>query len=228
VLSAIAIIISLASASIAYRLQKSDSRRSAKEQLNTTVTELINLNSRNHALGSTPPENRNTDYYQELSSISQMAALLTRQALFLVESHPNIADDVDDVAIAQGLTLAGDNLLADSFMQAAILKSPSDFYKIINLRGYADFLFRQGKHETGREKYRESLNLFDNSTDFNKATNGYTYKMWMASEFYSGFSAEAESHYQRALGLYNSISNGMMKTHNLNRIMQARAAFTNQ
>ena len=136
--------------------------------------------------------------------------------------------DVDYVAIAQGLTLVGDNVLADTYMQNAISKSPSNFYRIINLRGYADFLFRQGRHEFAREKYQEAVKIFDNDTDFNKATNGYTYQMWMNSEFYSGFSSESESHYQRALGIYNSISNQMIKIYNINSIGQARAAFQPQ
>ena len=228
VLSAIAIIVSVASALIAYSLQKSDSQRSAREQLSKSVAELINLNSKNYHIWSTAPEHRNANYYQEISAISQIAASMTRQAVFLVDSFPDMVTDVDCVAIAQGLTLVGDNVLADTFMQHAISKSPSDFYRIINLRGYADFLFRQGRHEPAREKYQEAVKIFDNDTDFNKATNGYTYQMWMSSEFYSGFASESESHYQRALGIYNSISNQMMKAYNINSLGQARAAFQPQ
>ncbi|NTU50150.1 MAG: hypothetical protein HGA87_04575 [Desulfobulbaceae bacterium] len=228
VLSAIAIIVSVASALIAYSLQSSDSQRSAREQLSKSVAELINLNSKNYHIWSTAPEHRNATYYQEISSISQIAASITRQAVFLVNSYPDMVTDVDYVAIAQGLTLVGDNVLADTYMQNAISKSPSDFYRIINLRGYADFLFRQGRHELAREKYQEAAKIFDNNTDFNKATNGYTYQMWMNSEFYSGFSSESDSHYQRALGIYNSISNQMMKTYNINSLGQARAVFQPQ
>jgi tetratricopeptide (TPR) repeat protein len=228
VLSAIAIIVSVASALIAYSLQRSDSQRSAREQLSESVAELINLNSKNYHVWSTAPEHRNATYYQEISSISQIAASITRQAVFLVNSYPDMVTDVDYVAIAQGLTLVGDNVLADTYMQNAISKSPSNFYRIINLRGYADFLFRQGRHELAREKYQEAVKIFDNNTDFNKATNGYTYQMWMNSEYYSGFSSESDSHYQRAIGIYNSISNQMMKTYNINSLGQARAAFQPQ
>ncbi len=217
--------VSVVSASIAFHLQSSDSQRSAREQLSKTVAELIDLNWENNSLWSTAPENRNTTYYQKLSSISQVAASITRQAVFLVNSYPEMVTDVDYVTIAQGLTIVGDNLLADTYNQNAIAKSPSDFYRIINLRGYADFLFRQGRHESAREKYQEAVKVFNNDTDINKATNGYTYQMWMNSEFYNGFPAEAESHYQRALGIYNTISNQLMKTDNLNSINQARDAF---
>lgn len=228
ILSAVAIIVSLGSASIAYRLQRSDSQRSAREQLSESVTELIKLNSKNNEMWSTPSENRKATHYQELSSISQMAALITRQAVFLVNSYPDMANDADYVAISQGLTLAEDNLLADTYMQKAIDKSPSDFYRIINLRGYADLLFRQGRHESARERYQEALKIFDNNTDFNKATNGYTYQMWMNSEFNSGFPTESELYYQRALTLYNSISNQMTKTNNVSSLKQAKAAFQPQ
>jgi len=121
--------------------------------------------------------------------------------------------------------IVGDNVLADTYMQNAISVSPSDFYRIINLRGYADFLFRQGRHEPAREKYQEALGILDNDTDFNKATNGYTYQMWMMSEFYNGFPAESDAHYQRAIGIFNSISNQYTKAQSISNIRQAKDAF---
>ncbi len=225
IVSAAAIIVSLVSASIAYSLQRSDSKRSAREQLSKSVAELINLNSKNYSTWSVEPEKRNAAYYQELGLISQIAASLTRQAVFLVNSFPQMVTDVDYVAIAQGLMIVGDNVLADTYMQNAISVSPSDFYRIINLRGYADFLFRQGRHEPAREKYQEALGILDNHTDFNKATNGYTYQMWMMSEFYNGFPAESDAHYQRAIGIFNSISNQYTKAQSISNIRQAKDAF---
>lgn len=222
IVSATAIIVSVISATIAFQLQRSDSRRSARDQLSKTVAELINLNSKNQRVWATAPNNRDAAYYQELAAIPQMAASISRQAVFLVNSDPEIVTDVDYVAIAQGLMIVGDNVLADTYMQNAIHKSPSDFYRIINLRGYADFLFRQGRHESAREKYQEALKVFNNDTDFNKMTNGYTYQMWMNSEFYNGFPSEAELHYQRGVNIYNSISNQSVKTSSLNTINQAR------
>jgi tetratricopeptide (TPR) repeat protein len=228
ILSAVAIIVSVVSASIAYSFQRSDSQRSARDQLSELVMELIKLNSRSSGLWSTAPKNRTVEYFQEASSNSQIAASITRHAVFLVNSYPDMVNDVDYVAIAQGLTIAGDNLLADSYMQNAIDKSPSELYRIINLRGYANFLFRQGRHELARDKYREALKIFDNNTDFNKATNGYTYQMWMGSEFDSGFPNESESHYKRALGLFNSISNNFMKAYSIDSINRVKAAFPPQ
>lgn len=228
ILSAAALIVSIISATIAFQLQRSDSQRTARDQLSKTVTELINLNMKNRSAWNTAPKNRDATYYQEVSSIPQMAASITRQAVFLVNSGPEIVTDVDYVAIAQGLMIVGDNVLADTYMQNAIRKSPSDFYRIINLRGYADFLFGQGKHELAREKYHEALKVFNNDTDFNKMTNGYTYQMWMNSEFYNGFPAEAELQYQRALNAYNSISNRTIKASNLNNLSQVRNAFPAQ
>ena len=221
ILSVLAVIISLVSVAVAIQQNESSNDRTVRDQLTSTVTELIKLNAANARLLATPPEEQNPFFFQESSTNSQIAAPITRQSVFLVEKHPNIATDVDYVAIAQGLMIVGDNELADRYMLTATEKSPSDFYKIINLRGYADFLFRQGKHESGRNAYQKSLEIFDNDTDFNKLTNAYTYQMWMVSEAWNGFPQEAERHYQRASNLANSISS---KTRNSNVIRQIEQA----
>jgi len=223
-ISVLALVLSVTSATISFQLQKADSQRTAREQLSNTVTELIDLNAKNATFWSTPEEQRDNLYYQQLSIISQKAASFSRQAVYLANSNPSIVTDVEYVTIAQGLVIVGDNLLAESYWRKAVEASPSNFYKVINLRGYADFLFRQGNQELAREKYREALKIFNNDTDYNKATNGYTYQMWMNNEFQSGFPQEAEKLFKRAKILYESISNLFAKNHGLANLHQAKMA----
>lgn len=222
ILSGIAIIISIISAIASFSQNESNSERTVRDQLTATVSELIKLNSSNARLLATPRNQQDMMYFQEMSTNSQMAASITRQSVFLVEKHPKVATDVDYVAIAQGLMIVGDNVLADTFMRTAIDKSPSDFYKIINLRGYASFLFGQGKHELGRNMYKKAVEIFDNDTDFNKQTNAYTYQMWMNSEGWSGFPQESEIFYQRAINIAKSISVEPMKQNILRGINQTK------
>ncbi len=111
---------------------------------------------------------------------------------------------------------------SDTFWQRAIKAAPSDFYRIINTRGYADFLFRQGRHEQGRRSYQQALDILNNDTDFNKSVNGYTYQMWMVSEAAHRFNEEAETYYTRAKRLLDSVSHPVMKQNDLNRLEKAR------
>ena len=226
--SVLALVFSFASATISFQLQKGDSQRTAKELLSKTVAELIDLNTKTATLWFTPEDHRNTLYYQQVSIMSQKAASLTRQALYIANNNPNIVTDVDFATIAQGLVIVGDNLLADNYWRKAVETSPTNFYKVVNLRGYADFLFRQGSHELARESYQKSLKVFKTDTDYNKATNGYTYQMWMNSELQNGLYQEAKNHFDRAKGLYESISNPDMKMRNLESLNQAMNAIPSQ
>lgn len=220
-LSLVALLVSVLSATISYQLQKSDSQRSARTQLNNSINELINLNARNNALWNVPEEARDIGFYQQLSTNSQTAASFTRQAVYLAEKNPELVTDIEFSNIAMGLVIVGDTTLAETYWQKAVDASPSDFYAVVNLRGYADFLFREGNHEKARDSYRKALKVFNNDTDKNKATNGYTYQMWMASERTAGFLEESMQHYERAKNLYESISFTLMREHNLGGLSRA-------
>ena len=221
VLSIVAVVISFASATVSIQQNQSSNDRAARDQLTATVTELIKLNAANGRLLNTPRDEKDSSFFQELSTNAQMAASITRQSVFLVGERPDIVTDVDYAAIAQGLMIVGDIVLADQYMRIATEKSPSDFYKTVNLRGYANFLFGQGKHELGREMYQDALDLFNNDTDFNKQTNAYTYQMWMVSEGFNGFIQDAEKQYQRASSIANSISLESWKLNVVRSIEQA-------
>lgn len=224
ILSILAVVISFGSAMISMQQNESSSERAVRDQLTATVTELIKLNAANARLYGTPLEKQDPLFFQEASTNSQMAASITRQSVFLVENHPDIVTDVDYGAIAQGLMIVGDITLADQYMRTATEKSPSEFYKIINLRGYADFLFRQAKHELGRNMYKEALEIFNNDTDFNKQTNAYTYQMWMVSEGGNGFPQESETYYHRASSIAKSISLEAWRKNVIRGIEQAYAS----
>lgn len=225
ILSMVAIVISLVSATVSIYQQDSSSKRAAREHLSVAVAKLIDLNTRNTMLQGTPPELRDAHFFQQSSTNSQTAASITRQAVFLVDQYPGVVTDVDYVSIAQGLMIVGDFELADQYMRTAIDKAPSDFYRVINLRGYGQFLFGQGRHEAGRKMYADALKIADNDTDFNKNTNGYTYQMWMASEAQNGFEQEAERYYQRAKSLFNSISIDPWRESTLKGLYHARGVY---
>lgn len=207
VISVAALVVSIVSAIFSLRLQSIDANRSTRDQLSSTIRELIRLNSENSALYFVPQAKRDSRFYQAYSTIMETAAVLSRQAVFLAEQRRELVSDVEFGTIAQGLVLAGDILLADTYFQRAIEKSANAFYKVVNTRSYANFLFNQGKHQQGREFYQKALDIVTNDSDFHKSTNAYTYQMWMVSEANHRMWEEAERNYLLAKRLFESLAN---------------------
>jgi tetratricopeptide (TPR) repeat protein len=222
IISSIALVVSILSAIFSFRLNKIDSRRSVREQLNRTVGELIKLNAENNAMWFVPAGQRDHLYYHKLGTISQTSASLSRQAVYLAEHDPDLVSDVEFATIAQGLVIAGDQLQAEAFYEKAIKASPSPYYKVVNTRVYADFLFRQGKYQMGRNTYQQALGVLNDDSEFTKYTNGFTCQMWMVSEFNSRFEEEAERYYNQARRLFEKLSNPVFKESIIRGLEKAR------
>jgi tetratricopeptide (TPR) repeat protein len=226
-LSSLALILSLVSTVVAIRRQKTQMRTTIRDQLSSIVQELITTLVENRILQSEEVAKRDALFYGKSSAFSLKLSSLARQASALVAEEPNIVFDVEFAVIAQALDVVGDIPEADRNWQAAVAASPSDYYKIVNKRGYADFLFRQGRHQPGRKQYEESLGILDNNSDFNKWTNGYSYQMWFVSEVMNipAPHGRAEDCYKNAVGLYELISSPIAKANCLRSLEAARLGF---
>lgn len=223
VISAIALAVSIMAAIFSFKLQKSDRRRSLREQLSKTVFELIQLNAKSRLLSHVPQELRNPVYYHESHTNAHVAASLTRQAVYMVEQEPTLVTDVEYATIAQNLWISGNQLLAEEFWKKGIQASPNKYFKNINTRGYADFLFQVERQELGRKQYQQALDLLDNDTDFNKYANAYTHQLWMRSEASNGFDENADIHYGCAKQLFQSVSHPRRKQEGLTGLEQLKA-----
>lgn len=214
-ISSLALLVSLTSALIAIRRQRQQMRTTLRDQLSDIAQELIKTMAENSVLQSEPVDRRDSQFFAKSSSFSLKLSSLARQANALMEQDRTLAFDVEHSVLAQALDVVGDSPAADQNWQAAVQASPSPYYRIINKRGYADFLFRQGRHEAGRNEYEEALSLWENSSDFKKATNGYTYQMWFVSEAWNlpAPHGRAEDCYRNALALLESISSSWMRAH---------------
>ena len=111
------------------------------------------------------------------------------------------------------------------YWKRAVENAQTEFYKIINMRGYADYLFNQGNHEAGRAQYEGALEFFSNDTDFHKFTNGHTYRMWYFSESTHVSKRLAEQYFERAKGIYESISNEYTRNVGLSDLNSVKAMF---
>ena len=223
-ISGLALAVSVLSAAFSFRLQRLDSRRSTREQLNETVSELIRLNAENNSMWFIPSEQRDAGYYQKQGSLAQTAVAVSRQAAYLAEQQPDLVTDIEFLTIAQGLVMAGDFATADGYWQKAVNASPNAYYRVVNTRMYADFLFNQGKHESGRTLYKQALTILDDlpDTDYRKYTNGYTCQMWMVSEANHRFWEEADVAFDRARRLFEKISNPYAVQNGLSGLRQAK------
>lgn len=221
-LSGSAFALSLFSTFMTFNLKKYEMQRSARSQLNGILGETIALIAEIWKLMAEDDSKKDVVYYQTWSALTQKTSTFARQAVYFVQQEPESISDVEYGVIAQSLVVAGDYQLADEFWKKAIGKSPNDFYRVVNTRSYADFLFMQGKHELGREQYQKSLRMVDNTTDFNKRVNGYTYHMWMVNEAGSSQYDESDRCYRQAKGIYESIGSNVLKRDPLLSLEQAR------
>lgn len=224
IISGLALVTSVIAALFTLRLQRFDSQRSTREHLHKIVSDLITLYSENLVLWMTPAEQRDGLYYGRSSTITHRAVALTRQAVYLIKQEPDLVTDVEYGTVAQGLSLAGDYPLAKEHWRKAIDRSPSEFYRILNTRAYAGFLFGQGEHEAGRASYQQALNLVRNGDDFEKYTNGYTYQHWMGSEAQERFSEEAEKYYRMARRTFELIASPTLRFNSLAGLESAHMA----
>ncbi len=225
-ISGLALSVSLISAMVATRRQNTQMRTTVRDQLASIVQELITTLAENRILQSEDIAKRDALFYSKGSSFSLKLSSLARQASALIAQDRNIVFDVEFAVIAQALDVVGDIHEADRDWQAAVAVSSSDYYKIVNKRGYADFLFRQGRHQAGRKQYEEALTILDNNSDFNKWTNGYTYQMWFTSEVWNipAPHGRAADCYRDAMGLYESISSAIAKANCMQGLAAARLA----
>lgn len=108
--------------------------------------------------------------------------ILIAHADFLVSRYDSLTTDIDCNLIAGGYEAIGDYEKAEIYWVKTIEKSISNPIRHMNLRGYARFLFHQGKFQLGRSKYEEALKVELSDTDDNRRLISDTYLMWASTE----------------------------------------------
>ena len=225
-ISSLALVVSVGSAIVAYGQQNKSLRTTIRDQLTSVVQDLIAAQGEMTVLNAEPIETRNSFYSAKISSANIKLTSLARQACALNDMQPDVGFDVELIAIASALATMGDLPLAESYFKRAVAKSPTPYYRVVNLGLYANFLFEQSRHAEGRAIYGESLALLDNNTNFNKWANGITYQSWFVNEVWNvaGASDEAQKHYDNARRLFESISVAGTRESALHDLEMARAS----
>jgi tetratricopeptide (TPR) repeat protein len=108
--------------------------------------------------------------------------ILIAHADFLVTRYDLLATESDCNVLAGAFDNIGDYEKSEIYWVKTIEKSRSNSIKHMNLRGYARFLFFQGKFQLGRSKFEEALKLYMPDTDANRRQVSDTYFMWATVE----------------------------------------------
>ncbi len=225
-ISLLALVVSIAAAFVTYRQENRSQRTTIREQLTSVVQDLIVAQGDMTVLDAEPLESRDATYTARTASANLKLTSLARQACALNNMQTDVGFDVESIAIATALATMGDLPLAEEYFKNAIAKSPSPYYKVVNLGLYANFLYRQSRHAEGRRIYVDSLSVLDNSTDFNRWANGSTYQSWFVNEVWNerGSTDDANMCYVNARNLYQSIGDAGMRETAIHGLESARAS----
>jgi tetratricopeptide (TPR) repeat protein len=130
---------------------------------------------------------------------------------FLISRIPELTTDIDHQMLAAAFDAIGDYIRADEHWRSCVERSPSDSLRAMNLRGYARFLFGQGRFDQGRQKYEESLRINLPDNDQGRRIRADTCAMWSGVEREYGFTQEADRRRLQAVQEASRISHKGMQ-----------------
>ena len=142
IISLVALSVSIISMIVGFRRQKTQMQITVRDQLSGIIQEVNKTLVENDDLQNTAANQRNAAFFGRNSSIQRKLATLSRQASALIKQAPEIVFDVEFEVLAQAMEIVGDFPQSDSYWKKAVKISPTDYYKIINKRGYGAFLLR--------------------------------------------------------------------------------------
>jgi hypothetical protein len=156
------------------------------------------------------------------AALGQQNGFLLDQAVFLSEQIPELVTTYEFNTIAVADSDAGNIFRAEVHQLKAIDAAKTDLYKSQAIRGYAVFLFPQGRLSEGREQYRKAIEVLKGESNLVHWTNGMTYQMWAFSELNFARSPERANQYvESARKEYSAIDVEFMR----NRAIAALEAF---
>jgi tetratricopeptide (TPR) repeat protein len=169
------------------------------------------------------------DDHQYLDSLStalnQQNGFLLEQAVYLSKQIPALVTTYEFNTIAVADTNAGNLIRAEDYQRRAIDVAPTDLYKSQAVRGYAVFLYPQGRLNEGREQFRRALDLLKGEDNLVHSTKGYTYQMWALNERHFARSPErANELFENARKEYGAIDVEFVRNYAIARLDTVRTS----
>ncbi len=199
-ISGLALVISLIALIISIVQKNKETERTIRKNLSDTLESMSKITLEFAKL------KQNNDSYNspgvvELRRIyNTQRRVLIAHADYLATNYDKLVTDIDCNVLAGAFSASGDSQKANYYWEKTVGKSPSNPIRHMNLRGYARFLFYQGKFQLGRSKYEEALKLELPDTDTYRRELTDTYVMWAKVE--KEFNNESEM--QRIMALAKS------------------------
>ncbi|MED0986683.1 hypothetical protein [Bacillus paramycoides] len=187
VLAGMAICISVYTYYKTTKQKESENERNVKEKLVDTMTKLVALDIEKAKLELSIDRDINLTRI-----LNNQRSFLVSQILYLAPKVEELVSDSEYVIIAMNLASIGDFDNAELYWEKSIKASPTKLAMIYNLRGFANFLYKNKSYELGRRKYQEAVDANPRETDRALYDLADTYIMWGRLEKEYGFESEAE------------------------------------
>lgn len=215
-ISVAAFIVSLMATTITLRQKKYDVQRLLRQQITDVVGKLITIATEREKLVHEYEKNEYAPYAIAMDRmLNHQNNSFARQALYLINQVPSLVSDVEYLTVSDALNLLGDVAQAEEYKIKAIEASPSRFYKSLNQRSYARFLFFEGRYDEGRKYYEASLQSFSDTTNAARWIQAQTFMLWAEAEAEANLLNNAEELYKRARLTAKQISNKVPRTRSL-------------
>ena len=159
-----------------------ETERQIRKNLSETLEGIVKVNMESTFL------KRDATIYNSENSLelrrlyNTQRRILIVHADYLAKRYDHLLTDIDCNIIANAFSFISDYVKADDYWKKTIEKSNSNAMRHMNLRGYARFLYMQGKKEVGRAKYNEALQVELENTDGNRREKTDTYITWAKTE----------------------------------------------
>jgi tetratricopeptide (TPR) repeat protein len=223
----VTLLVSLAAFTISvlgFLQKRSEVKAATRKQLTDIIEKLHALNTEeskaNHpALRTSYPEN----YY---SILVDQRRFLVRQARFLADQIPELVSPYEFMVIGQVFDQIDDIYEAERFFALAFsAKGLRDFERIICLRQYARFLFRQGRTEEARSKYENAVAMSKGEGNRHSVYAGDTFERWARMEADFGDPEQVLSLIERALNEFRCLTSALARARHVERLEGFRGQF---
>jgi tetratricopeptide (TPR) repeat protein len=216
VLSALALTVSvIATVYNAWR-QRREGERQFRERITDITGALIDATAKVAEMDGTPVDQRAPDFdYSRGTELQRMAALARQADYLITDDTVSLLTDVDFLTMAQAFGAVGDTAQAALYWTRACDSAQRPFYRAINRRLYAAYLFTLGRPDEGRALYKSAISDLRDAApqadDQLYSGIGWIYEDWMLSEARRGFSDQAREVKRRAQETYGKIADPQLR-----------------
>jgi tetratricopeptide (TPR) repeat protein len=206
-ISALSLTVALISLILTYRQKSRQDKLAARKSLTDNIAAIVaaNIEFAKQPVGSeATAESRILRRH-----INSQRRYLVNHGAMLVSEIRELATEIDYNVLAGAFETSFDFERAATFWQKCIEASDTPAVRAMNRRGYAMFLYSQGRFEDGRRQYEASLAEAIGDGDAARRLRADTYAMWARSERDFGFIEESKRRHGQAKAEASRMANGL-------------------